>query len=130
MIIRDAWLIALANSLTSIFAGFVVFGTLGMLAQVNRIWLAPPGALYVTMRTMPCTHLLLRICSFQHHNSRSKLFLRYQCSQCHSKLLIFRIRSYLFDTIPLVLKIIYQNNGVAVEDVITGGEGLTFQVIT
>ena len=52
MIIRDAWLIALANSLTSIFAGFVVFGTLGMLAQVNRIWLAPPGpgALYVTMR--------------------------------------------------------------------------------
>jgi len=50
---RDAWLIALANSLTSIFAGFVVFGTLGMLAK---------------------------------------------------------------------------NNGVAVEEVITGGEGLTFQV--
>ena len=37
MIIRDAWLIAVANSLTSIFAGFVVFGTLGMLAQVIRI---------------------------------------------------------------------------------------------
>ena len=37
MVIRDAWLIALANSLTSIFAGFVVFGTLGTLAQVGFI---------------------------------------------------------------------------------------------
>ena len=60
MIIRDAWLIALANSLTSIFAGFVVFGTLGMLAQVDFIillslasmpryilsWHACPGGFY------------------------------------------------------------------------------------
>lgn len=30
---RDAWLIALCNSFTSIFAGFIVFGTLGMLAH-------------------------------------------------------------------------------------------------
>jgi len=29
---RDAWLIALCNCLTSVYAGFVVFGTLGMLA--------------------------------------------------------------------------------------------------
>lgn len=29
---RDAWLIALGNSLTSIYAGFIVFGTLGVLA--------------------------------------------------------------------------------------------------
>ena len=30
---RDAWLIALCNCLTSVYAGFVVFGTLGMLAS-------------------------------------------------------------------------------------------------
>ena len=38
---RDAWLIALGNSLTSIFAGFIVFGTLGVLAEVRlrlRLW--------------------------------------------------------------------------------------------
>ena len=29
---RDSWLIAICNSLTSIYAGFIVFGTLGMLA--------------------------------------------------------------------------------------------------
>ena len=28
----DAWVVALVNSLTSILSGFVVFGTLGMLA--------------------------------------------------------------------------------------------------
>ena len=32
---RDAWLIALGNSLTSIYAGFIVFGTLGVLAEVR-----------------------------------------------------------------------------------------------
>ena len=30
---RDAWLIALGNSLTSVYAGFIVFGTLGVLAE-------------------------------------------------------------------------------------------------
>jgi SNF family Na+-dependent transporter len=34
---RDAWLIGLGNSVTSIFAGFVVFGTLGMLAHDNNV---------------------------------------------------------------------------------------------
>jgi solute carrier family 6 (neurotransmitter transporter, glycine) member 5/9 len=34
---RDAWLIGLGNSITSIFAGFVVFGTLGMLAKNNGV---------------------------------------------------------------------------------------------
>jgi len=34
---RDAWLIALGNSLTSIFAGFIVFGTLGVLAENNGV---------------------------------------------------------------------------------------------
>ena len=34
---RDAWLIGLGNSVTSIFAGFVVFGTLGMLAHNNGV---------------------------------------------------------------------------------------------
>ena len=31
---RDAVLIGVANSLTSFYAGFIVFGTLGMLAEV------------------------------------------------------------------------------------------------
>ena len=34
---RDAWLIGLGNSLTSIYAGFVVFGTLGTLAYNNNV---------------------------------------------------------------------------------------------
>ena len=34
---RDAWLIALGNSFTSVYAGFVVFGTLGMLAEVRAL---------------------------------------------------------------------------------------------
>ena len=32
---RDAWLIALGNSLTSVYAGFIVFGTLGVLAEAR-----------------------------------------------------------------------------------------------
>ena len=32
---RDAWLIALGNSLTSVYAGFIVFGTLGVLAEAS-----------------------------------------------------------------------------------------------
>ena len=32
---RDAVLIGVANSLTSFYAGFIVFGTLGMLAEVS-----------------------------------------------------------------------------------------------
>ena len=101
MIIMDAWLIAVANSLTSIFAGFVVFGTLGMLAQVIRILWALSGALYVK----PWTTV-----------GRSKTSLTFW-------------HSARFYTITQILKIINQNNGVSVEDVITGGEGLTFQVI-
>ena len=34
---RDAWLIGLGNSVTSIYAGFVVFGTLGTLAYNNNV---------------------------------------------------------------------------------------------
>ena len=63
-------MIALGNSVTSIYAGFIVFGTLGVLAEVSS---------------------MTNFTSFYHLN-------------------------------------MFQNNGVPVEDVISQGPGLTFQV--